>query len=540
MRNHSKIQRLKLVLFIWLILLSTLFFSTVLVFGAYQTDTQGGMYTVEYIPVDEIAYTASAINTKLKNTSNLKSITFDYDDGVTYENIKANGTPYVGFPADTNGENISSYIVDNGTTKDVYFLCEDDIIAPTDCTRMFANLTTVTSIELTNFSTASTTSVQYMFYQCSGLLDVTLGNGITSIGNFAFSGCTGLTNIIIGNGVTSIGTYPFSGCKNLINVTIDTMSVLSAIESLGETNGALYLTIGNSVTTIGYDAFFQWKGLISIVIPKSVTSIGSLLFRFCDKLTTISVESGNTKYHSAGNCIIETDSKTLIAGCKNSVIPSDASVVTSIGEFAFNACSALTNIVIPANITNIGSAAFKNCYSVTSISVSTGNLKYHSTGNCLIETDRKTLIVGCKTSVIPTGGSVTKIGYEAFSMSSITNIVIPNTITSIGSYAFADCNKLTSIEIPDSVITIDGSAFRDCNELTSVTIGSGVTSISPFAFISCDSLTSVTFENTSGWFVADSSSATSGTSVDVTSANTNLIAWLTSTSGYYNKYWLRS
>ena len=117
--------------------------------------------------------------------------------------------------------------------------------------------------------------------------------------------------------------------------------------------------------------------------------------------------------------------------------------VTDIGKEAFKDCSDLTNITIPDSVTSIGAGAFSGCAGLTSITVDSKNKVYHASNNCLIETATKTLVTGCKTSVIPTDGRV----------------------TSIGSRAFSGCSGLTSITIPDSVTSIGGSAFYGCTSL---------------------------------------------------------------------------
>jgi hypothetical protein len=118
----------------------------------------------------------------------------------------------------------------------------------------------------------------------------------------------------------------------------------------------------------------------------------------------------------------------------------------------------------------------------------------------------------------------------------LTSIKISNSVTSIGNHAFCFCSGLTSIEIPSSVTSIGNNAFSDCSGLTSIEIPDSVTSIGQQAFGSCNNLTSVKFKNTEGWWYATSSSATSGTEIDVSDVSTN-VTYLTST--YSNYYWKR-
>ena len=140
----------------------------------------------------------------------------------------------------------------------------------------------------------------------------------------------------------------------------------------------------------------------------------------------------------------------------------------------------------------LGECAFEDCPSITEITVSTENTTYRSNENCIITIEGGALVLGCQTSIIPNDGSIKSIHNNAFSSCiRLTEITIPESVTSIGDYAFQG-TSLSSVIIPDSVTHIGIAAFRDCQLLESAVLPSNLTTISELMFYECTSLSSIT------------------------------------------------
>ncbi len=295
------------------------------------------------------------------------------------------------------------------------------------------------------------------------------------------------------------------------------------------------LKIGNNVSKVGRDAFGMADNLTTLIIGKSLTNIKyrgdmdwenpSFELSRMSKLSTVIIDKENPLFTSRDsfgneiNCVINKETKEIIKGTGNSIIPSDGSVI-SIGDSAFSECLSLTLIEISEEIKKIGECAFFGCWNLTSVNIlSTSiNMEGRIFGNCFglttvkISEGMTTIVDGmfeeCNNLVsIVIPNSVKSIGERAFvNCSSLTSIIIPNNLTSIGNNAFAGCSNLTAISIPNSVTNIGDSAFSNCSSLTSITISQSVKSLGERVFANCSSLTSIEIPNSVisiGWCAFD-------------------------------------
>ena len=319
------------------------------------------------------------------------------------------------------------------------------------------------------------------FDRCSNLTSIVIPNSVTSIGDNAFSGCTFTKNNFINNSALNAEENNYWGA-DFVDQEIDGILIRNdtVISYRGVANS---IVIPDGVVCIGGGAFYNLGIVKSITIPASVKSIESSAFRLCYSLSSIDFGTGIV---TIGNgAFSECFGLTAI------IIPNS---VTSIGSGAFNRCSSLSSIGSPENVTYIGEEAFHYTewyQNQPDGALYIGKVLYEYIGEMPAETS----------FVIKEG--TTHICQAAFmNCKELMSVTIPNSVTSIGGYAFYDCSSLTSIEwnakhcsIPYSNKPSSNPIFSECPQISSFTFGDSVEYIPSFLCFGMKALTSIVIPN---------------------------------------------
>lgn len=331
----------------------------------------------------------------------------------------------------------------------------------------------------------------YSFSGCTALKTIDFIMNAESIGSSAFSGCTALTKISVSNKLKNVDSSAFYGCSNIKEIYWDCESGVTPTGwcTSGEEVKVIFgdsitkvpcvvkgltapmsVTIGKNVTEISDYAFQGCTGLSSIVIPNGVETIGSYAFsgtgiteiRFPDSVTSFGADAfadckSLTKIEFPKN-IEKIKGFSGCSALEEIVVPAK---VISLGDFSD--CKSLRNVIITGPLKNIGSSAFAYCSSLERI-------------------------------VLPKG--LEAIGAHAFDHTGIKSIVIPDSVTYIGSYAFNECDALIDIKLSKNITYISGHTFFGCGALKSIRIPDGVTTIYNNAFYKCSSIEEIVIPKT--------------------------------------------
>ena len=459
-----------------------------------NTVIEGGITTTTTYSVTAISDYAFAMCSGITSVSVPATVTqigmhaFHYCTGITSISI-GNNVASIGNWAFNQCTSLSSIIFPSSVTT-----FGNGLFA--DC----ANLSSVT------FNNQPTFIPQYTFYHCGNLSTINIPGTVTVIQHEAFLGCSGLASITLNSETppTLQGSTVFDGVDKSIPINVPCGSTLAYMAVTGwndftnyQEDGACLIDFTDAnvkarcvASATGWD--INQDGELSVAEAAAVTdlgtvfknnsqittfdelqyftgltSIGSNAFSFCTNLTSIEIPNGVT--------YIDSDAFSYCSGLTSITIPNS---VTSIGSGAFSGCSGLTSITIPNSVTSIGSDAFYGCSGLTSV---------YYTGD---------IAQWCGISFVYESSNPLYCGHNLYINNElVTNLIIPNSVTSIGRYVFSGCSGLTSVEIPNSVTSIGDGAFYKCSGLTSITIPNSVTSIGSYAFYGCSGLTSITISN---------------------------------------------
>ena len=293
-----------------------------------------------------------------------------------------------------------------------------------------------TTIPLTSYNIPSTVREleSYAFSAQTDMTSITMPEGLTSIGRSAFSSCYKLEQLVIPSTVRSIDAGAFHGCSALNKINIP-QGIKSLADGVLSNSGIKTLDIPSSVNYIGKRAFSECESLLSINLPDGLTLLNYGLFEECQQLSDIQIPS----------------------------------TVTTIKEDAFNGCKALKTITLPASLSTLenepysGSGIFSGCSALKSILVEAGNKYFESDGTALYNKTKDTLIC------FPRG---------------VTDVVVPQSVKTIGRKAFFGCDSLQNIMFDDGVsdLVIEERAFEKCKNINKFVITSAIKEVKYDAF----------------------------------------------------------
>lgn len=369
---------------------------------------------------------------------------------------------------------------------------------------MFENCTALQNVNIIN--SESVVISPYTFFGCSGLISITIPSNIGTIGQSAFSGCSSLTTMTIpfvGGSKTAttsssstvfgyiFGTTSYTGSSAISQEYDFTTSSVTATYYIPTSLRSITVTGGN----ILHGAFNNCNFLTSVVISPEITDLGDAAFKNCTNLQSVTLPStitriGGSAFYGCSalsNVNIPSSLVTIAsyafwyAGITSLVLPNS---IQTIEECACTSCLSLKTLSIPSNIISLGNMAFNGCTNIQNLTCNT---------SIVTQIPHNSVI-----TVIFNGGTAVPdyALYEALSSASyLTSVTLPDSITSIGSYAFRNCTSLTSINLPDSITSIGSYAFYNCTSLEEIILPKDLITISDYMFRGCTSLRKIGIGN---------------------------------------------
>ena len=335
--------------------------------------------------------------------------------------------------------------------------------------KAFARLDNLKNIDIPDSVTNITTLA---FYRCNGLVSVQVPGSVTAIKNGTFRECNNLKKVILNEGVAKIEGSAFVFCSSLEQIKLP-----------------------QSLMSIGSGAFDNCTSLISVELPDNAI-ISSNTFRGCKNLSKIVLSDTNNNYIVKNGILYNKAMTSAIycipaSGVEEISIEDGVTTIDSNLQFSVN----VKKINISRSVTKINTAAFMYCYDLQSIKVDSENGKYMSEKGILYNKDMTRILcypAGIKDTEFFVPDTVKTIGDFAFyGTKALESINIPDSVTNIGTDAFGECSGLKEVVIPDSVTSMGEAVFYKCTSLEKVKLSVNITSPNPAVFQYCSSLKEV-------------------------------------------------
>lgn len=310
---------------------------------------------------------------------------------------------------------------------------------------------------------------QRAMQNCSALTEVKLPENLEAISDYMFSNCSSLENLVIPESVKSIGSSAFSSCSSLTVALPSSLETIGASALSGVANETI--VIPETITELPNSLFSGNKTLKNVIVSDNITSFGNYLFQNCSELTTISVLKGEAEIETLSEETGLSFPSKLVSlgnscfqGCnaiQSAVVPEG---VTNVGQNLFNKCANLEEVILPNSVTLLQSGMFQECKKLTKLTLGNAitSIPQNFVRDC---TELEWILVS---------------GNEEDAVAG--RMELPETVTTIASWTFANCKKLTEVIIPSKVTSLEMNTFDGCSSLAKVSLPDGLTKIGNYVF----------------------------------------------------------